>query len=88
MNETQAAALLAKMLQENAGNNYAGIDRSPEAVQRRKKLMDWSHDNPVVSALNHDDETSATAKATENHYANGDITQEQAVEILLTLYSE
>lgn len=87
MNEAQAAALLRKILQDNVQNNYAGIDRSPETIERRKKLMDWSHDNPVVDALNHDD-ASPTAKATEMHYANGEISREQAIEILLVLYSE
>lgn len=82
MYESQAREVLAQIIAANKANGFAGIDRSPTAIQQRSERMKMGS-NPS-SRFGGKDE--GIGSELEQHVINGDLTSDQAVDVLMALY--
>lgn len=83
MSEQTARATLAHILQQNAQNGYAGIDRSPAAIARRRARMTMASDpNSRFGG-----KPEGIGAELEQHFINGDLSNDQSVDVLMALYA-
>lgn len=82
MHEQKARAVLAQILAANAASQYAGIDRSPAAVEKRRMRMRMASDpNSKFGG-----KSEGLGAELEQHVINGDLSCEQSIDVLMALY--
>lgn len=82
MYETKAREVLNHIIASNQANGFAGINRSPAAIQARSERMKiGSSPNSRFGG-----KAAGIGSEIEQHIINGDLTSEQAIDVLMTLY--
>lgn len=81
-NETQAKALLEQIIAQNTAQQYPGIDRSSAAIEKRRTRMRLASDPKSQFG----GKSQGFGADLEQHVINGDLTSNQAVDVLMVLY--
>ncbi|SUO98337.1 hypothetical protein [Suttonella indologenes] len=82
MYESKAREILAQIIAANQANGFAGIDRSPAGIaQRHERMKMGSSPNSRFG-----DKDEGIGSDLEQHVINGDLTSDQAVDVLMVLY--